>query len=1134
MFSIYARQYKGSTILGCTAEITVKLGTAAPNKDSMKQVVTMSNTCIRRSDNYQRLVGYVIADTSGACWLGIRGSLTGADALLCLSIDSISLVEAETRTITIVESEYGTISAIQKAEYGDTITVSPIMNSDTVRFAGYTTTPKLTWVNDSTFIMPDEDVTIGMEIYKRHTIVASASEYGIIAIRKDTALCGDTITVSHTVNEVLMGDSLRFAGYTTTPNLTWVNDSTFIMPDEDVIIGVEIYKKHTIVASASEYGIIAIRKDTAFCGDTIPVSHTMNSGFVFVNYTTTAAVTWLTDSTFIMPNENVTVGMEVMKVNEIPFYEGFENNSTQGQQVVGWLHECGYIWFSWTANSTETEYNRTPYSGSWNATLSSGNLSWIFTPVNLVKGTKYVFCIYARQDKSYYWHVNISAKIGMAPNEGSMKQNVLSETDVTNGDYQRIESSFVADTSGVCWLGIKGNVGSIANYLSIDSISLVAIEGWHAITAEDEYGTFNIESGAVKDETVIVKHTMKPGYAFTGYVTAPEVKWTSDTTFIMPDEEVVITMTATKIDCAITIADTENGTVKSSDATAQIDDIVKLTITPSVGYTLDEITILQNGNMTTFNAEDSTFVMSGGDVEISATFRKVDYTILVHESENGAVIASATAQMDDAVKLTITPAVGYTLDEITILQNGDMVTFNTEDSTFVMPADSVEISATFRKDDYAILVHESENGMVTSNVTAQMDDVVKLAITPAVGYTLDEITISQNGDKVAFNAEDSTFIMPAGDVEISVTFTKIDYTITIAESENGSVVNNNATAQMDDVVKLTITPAVGYTLDEITISQNGDKVAFNAEDSTFVMPADSVEIFATFKKIDYTILVKEFENGTVTSNATAQMDDVVKLAITPATGYILDEITISQKGDKVVFNVEDSTFIMPAGDVEISATFTKIDYSISIGESENGSVVSNKATAQIGDTVKLTITSAVGYTIDEITISQTGDKVAFNAEDSTFVMSGGNVEISATFKKIDYNITIGESENGSVSTKATAQKGEWVELAITPEPGYVLDEITILHNGGKVAFNAKYSIFVMPAGDVTISATFKQSTIVEDVKILNLYVADGRIYCEGEFRIYDLLGRDVTAMNGSLYGVYIVRTKDASRKVIVE
>ena len=48
-----------------------------------------------------------------------------------------------------------------------------------------------------------------------------------------------------------------------------------------------------------------------------------------------------------------------------------------------------------------------------------------------------------------------------------------------------------------------------------------------------------------------------------------------------------------------------------------------------------------------------------------------------------------------------------------------------------------------------------------------------------------------------------------------------------------------------------------------------------------------------------------------------------------------------------------------------------------------------------------------------------------------------------------------------------------------------------------------------------------------------LYTQAGRIVCEGEFRIYDLLGRDVTRLNGSLCGVYIVKTADAAQKVVV-
>ena len=52
--------------------------------------------------------------------------------------------------------------------------------------------------------------------------------------------------------------------------------------------------------------------------------------------------------------------------------------------------------------------------------------------------------------------------------------------------------------------------------------------------------------------------------------------------------------------------------------------------------------------------------------------------------------------------------------------------------------------------------------------------------------------------------------------------------------------------------------------------------------------------------------------------------------------------------------------------------------------------------------------------------------------------------------------------------------------------------------------------------------------------MVDLYTQAGRIVCEGEFRIYDLLGRDVTRLNGSLYGVYVVKTTDAAQKVIVK
>ena len=64
--------------------------------------------------------------------------------------------------------------------------------------------------------------------------------------------------------------------------------------------------------------------------------------------------------------------------------------------------------------------------------------------------------------------------------------------------------------------------------------------------------------------------------------------------------------------------------------------------------------------------------------------------------------------------------------------------------------------------------------------------------------------------------------------------------------------------------------------------------------------------------------------------------------------------------------------------------------------------------------------------------------------------------------------------------------------------------------------------------------SYIESTVgLEQIELADLYTQAGRIVCEGEFRIYDLLGRDVTRLNGSLSGVYVVKTANAAVKVVV-
>lgn len=62
---------------------------------------------------------------------------------------------------------------------------------------------------------------------------------------------------------------------------------------------------------------------------------------------------------------------------------------------------------------------------------------------------------------------------------------------------------------------------------------------------------------------------------------------------------------------------------------------------------------------------------------------------------------------------------------------------------------------------------------------------------------------------------------------------------------------------------------------------------------------------------------------------------------------------------------------------------------------------------------------------------------------------------------------------------------------------------------------------------------FKKVTAVERVEMPSYSIADGRVNCEEEFRIYDLVGRDVTQLNGSLRGIYILKAGKATTKIIV-
>ena len=108
---------------------------------------------------------------------------------------------------------------------------------------------------------------------------------------------------------------------------------------------------------------------------------------------------------------------------------------------------------------------------------------------------------------------------------------------------------------------------------------------------------------------------------------------------------------------------------------------------------------------------------------------------------------------------------------------------------------------------------------------------------------------------------------------------------------------------------------------------------------------------------------------------------------------------------------------------------------------------------------------------------------------TTFTMPANDVTIEANFEKnastgtgtgaTTYPITVKSAKNGDVTAShKTASKGTTVTLTVDPDKGYVLDTLTVLDGKDKDLKltdkgDGKFS-FIMPAGKVTVEASFKE------------------------------------------------------------
>ena len=323
-----------------------------------------------------------------------------------------------------------------------------------------------------------------------------------------------------------------------------------------------------------------------------------------------------------------------------------------------------------------------------------------------------------------------------------------------------------------------------------------------------------------------------------------------------------------------------------------------------------------------------------------------------------------------------------------------------------------------------------------------------------------------------------TFTMPNDDVTVSVDFKKSNYAISVSTVDGGSISAKKGdaavtTAQYGDSITLGNTPNTGWQFASYSV-KDAAGAAVTVANGKFAMPAGAVTVSATFSMIDYTVTIAEgITGGSISANkTTAHYGDTITLSNTPSTGWQFGSYSVKDAAGAAV-TVANGKFAMPAGGVTVSATFSKINYAVTIAESITGGAVTvDKTIANYGDSITLGNTPNTGWQFASYSVKDAAG-AAVTVANGKFAMPAGAVTVSATFSKIDYTISIPESfDNGSITvSKTTVNYGDTITLTITPAKNYMLRTLVVKDAAGN-PIEVTNGKFVMPAGTVTISATF--------------------------------------------------------------
>ena len=523
-----------------------------------------------------------------------------------------------------------------------------------------------------------------------------------------------------------------------------------------------------------------------------------------------------------------------------------------------------------------------------------------------------------------------------------------------------------------------------------------------------------------------------------------------------------------------------HGAVEADSIKVKPGDLVQLIVTPEAGYSLCAISVTPDEAGKDVNLrEDYTFVMPACDVTVSASFAINKYTVTW---KNGDTVL----ETDENVAYGATPQ-----------YNGETPTkAATAEHNYIFVGWSPAISEVTGDVTYTaqfenaaqIVIIDSEHGTVTADKNTACEGMtVTLTVTPDDKYKLGSITVKDENNQ-AVTVTDNSFVMPGANVTVSATFVLKTVNISV----NGIGINaNNCSDILGD-------GTVSYDFDTNTLIltnanievKNGNGIRYNEHsDQPFniILVGDNriADDNDDGSDICYGIVMyAAAPSFKISGNGTL---DIEMSSESPRIG-IQARKTLQVERARVSVNVSGSENAT-AVDLVYSDSVLKLIYEARVELNAGGYALQsnrNVKNLDVGEDCFFEAISATQAFHSNIHLGDYHPEVIVNTEPrSDGADYWDNSTVLTDYKYINmrgedapYWVKIVKPQHGTVTSdlnRPFAFLSEYIRLTAIPDPGYELESITVSNDDG-VLFTGKQQpfIFVMPSGDVTVSAAFKR------------------------------------------------------------